>query len=109
MSSLSSRHCEPCTGSTPKLVEGEIQSYLSQLEGWELHEDRAIARRFEFENFHETMAFVNAVAWIAHRENHHPDLVVGFRSCVVRYSTHDVAGLTETTSSVRPRSMPWCA
>ena len=41
------------------------------------------------------MAFVNALAYMAHREDHHPDLGVHYNRCVVRYSTHDVGGLSE--------------
>jgi 4a-hydroxytetrahydrobiopterin dehydratase len=50
---------------------------------------------FQFKNYYETMAFVNAVAWVAHREDHHPDLEVGYNKCTVRYSTHSVGGLSE--------------
>jgi 4a-hydroxytetrahydrobiopterin dehydratase len=53
-----------------------------------------LERRFEFRDFHETMAFVNAVAWIAHRHDHHPDMTVGFRHCQLRYTTHSAGGLT---------------
>jgi len=63
-----------------------------------------IRREFRFRNFHETMAFVNALAWIAHREDHHPDLDVGYNHCGIRYHTH-AAGVSRTTiSSVPPRS-----
>ncbi|EGQ63942.1 pterin-4-alpha-carbinolamine dehydratase, partial [Acidithiobacillus sp. GGI-221] len=50
---------------------------------------------FRFKNFYETMAFVNAVAWISHREDHHPDLELGYNRCVVHYSTHAIGGLSE--------------
>ncbi|HEX6853274.1 MAG TPA: 4a-hydroxytetrahydrobiopterin dehydratase [Candidatus Polarisedimenticolaceae bacterium] len=56
---------------------------------------RELRREFRFKNYYETMAFVNAVAWIAHAADHHPDLEVGYNRCVVRYSTHDAGGLTE--------------
>jgi 4a-hydroxytetrahydrobiopterin dehydratase len=55
----------------------------------------AIRKTFRFDDYHRTLAFVNAVAWIAHREDHHPDLEVGYNRCTVRYSTHDVGGLSE--------------
>jgi 4a-hydroxytetrahydrobiopterin dehydratase len=58
-------------------------------------EFRELRREFRFKNYYETMAFVNAVAWIAHAADHHPDLEVGYNRCVVRYSTHDAGGLTE--------------
>ena len=41
------------------------------------------------------MSFVNAVAWIAESEDHHPDLVVKYGSCGVKYSTHSIGGLSE--------------
>ena len=55
----------------------------------------SISRTFRFDDYHRTLAFVNAVAWIAHREDHHPDLEVGYDRCRVRYATHDVGGLSE--------------
>jgi len=73
-----------------------IRFLLDQVSGWSLDPSgKSIARRYEFANFHETMAFVNAVAWIAHREDHHPELEVSFRACMVRYLTHAVGGLSE--------------
>jgi len=91
---LADRHCTPCEGGTPPLAAAEVTRYLAELAGWE-DTGGAIARRFEFKNYCQTMAFVNAVAWIAHSENHHPDLEVGYRSCLVRYTTHAVGGLSE--------------
>ena len=62
----------------------------------QLSEDgREIAQDFRFPEFHRTMAFVNALAWIAHGENHHPDLEVGYGHCRVRYTTHAIGGLSE--------------
>ena len=72
----------------------EAERLLSSLPGWEL-QDGAIARRFEFKNFYQTIAFVNAVAWIANSEDHHPDLEVSYKICRVRYTTHAVGGLSE--------------
>ena len=64
--------------------------------GWDLIEDgAAIARTFRFADYYRTLAFVNALAFIAHREDHHPDLSVHYDRCVVRYSTHDVGGLSD--------------
>ena len=72
----------------------ETQDRMTDLAGWE-HADGVIAKRFEFKNYCQTMAFVNAVAWIAHSEAHHPDLEVSYRSCRVSYTTHAVGGLSE--------------
>ncbi|MDM7944393.1 MAG: 4a-hydroxytetrahydrobiopterin dehydratase [Hydrogenophaga sp.] len=76
----------------------EIVSQLTQLngesaQGWKLI-DGALDKTFTFANFHETMAFVNAVAWIAHREDHHPDMALGYSRCTVRFNTHDVGGIS---------------
>ena len=77
----------------------EIVTNLAKLEGWRLTGDGAdvaIEKTFSFANYHETMAFVNALAFIAHRQDHHPDLSVHFNRCVVRFNTHDVGGLSRT-------------
>jgi len=73
--------------------EPEIESYLSQVGGWRLA-DGAIEKTFNFENFHQTMAFVNAVAWICHVEDHHPDLALSYGRCVLRFATHSVGGVS---------------
>ncbi|MFZ3082002.1 4a-hydroxytetrahydrobiopterin dehydratase [Rhodoferax ferrireducens] len=75
----------------------EIVANLAKLEGWRLTGDGAavaIEKTFTFANDHETISFVNAVAFIAHRQDHHPELSVHFKHCVVRFSTHDVGGLS---------------
>ena len=77
----------------------EIVSRLSTLPGWSLTGDGAdvaIEKTFTFANYHQTMAFVNAIAFIAHRQDHHPDLSVHYGRCVVRWNTHDVGGLSDT-------------
>ena len=61
---------------------------------WQL-DNNSIRREYRFANFHETMAFVNALAWIAHQSNHHPDLEIGYNYCHIRFSTHDADGVTE--------------
>lgn len=91
---LSARHCKPCEGGTPPLGDDEAKRLLASLQGWEMT-DGAIVKRFEFKNYYQTISFVNAVAWIAHNEDHHPDLEVSYRFCRVRYSTHAVGGLSE--------------
>lgn len=96
MSQLTAQRCKPCEGGVDPLTPDEARTLLTQVEDWTLSEDSgAIARAFQFSNFDETMAFVNAVAWISRREDHHPDLQVGYRQCVVNYHTHAIAGLSE--------------
>ncbi|WP_374608596.1 4a-hydroxytetrahydrobiopterin dehydratase [Diaphorobacter nitroreducens] len=77
----------------------EIVAKLVDLPGWQLSGDGAdvaIEKTYRFSNYHETMAFVNAVAFIAHAQDHHPDLSVHYGRCVVRLNTHDVAGISAT-------------
>ena len=77
----------------------EIVTRLGTLPGWKLTgdgSDVAIEKTFGFGNYYETMAFVNAVAFVAHAQDHHPDLSVHYSRCVVRFNTHDVQGLSET-------------
>lgn len=76
------------------LTASEAASLLKGLKGWSLADGR-LSKTFEFRNYHETMAFVNAAAWISHREDHHPDLAVGYRQCRVDYITHAIGGLSE--------------
>ena len=89
------RHCEPQKGSAAKTSDAAVAEMLSVLPGWHRSKDGAAIRKtFKFPDYFHTMAFVNAVASIAHREDHHPDLEVGYASCAVHYSTHDAGGLS---------------
>jgi len=89
-------HCIARRGNDHRLGQARIAELLPQVPGWELAEEgKALVRTFRFKDYHHTMAFVNALAFIAHREDHHPDLGVHYDRAVVRYSTHDVGGLSE--------------
>src|SRR5271154_2321298 len=91
---LVSKKCKPCKAGTPTLSKERIGQLLAGLNGWELKGGQ-IARTYSFNNYYETMAFVNASAWISHREDHHPDMEVGYNKAAMRYSTHSAGGLTE--------------
>ncbi|MES2976223.1 MAG: 4a-hydroxytetrahydrobiopterin dehydratase [Pseudomonadota bacterium] len=81
------------------LVATAIVTALAKLEGWKLTGDGAdvaIEKTFTFANYYETISFVNAVAFIANAQDHHPDLSVHYNRCVVRFNTHDVGGISET-------------
>ena len=71
----------------------EITQHLAAAAGWALV-DGAIQKRYDFADYHRTMAFVNAVAWIAHAEDHHPDIAFGYNRCTLRYNTHSVGGIS---------------
>jgi 4a-hydroxytetrahydrobiopterin dehydratase len=91
---LTSKNCKPCEGGVPALPQAEAKNLLKQLDNWKL-KDNVISKTFEFKNYYQVMAFVNAVAWMTHREDHHPDMTVGYDKCRMEYSTHDVGGLSE--------------
>jgi 4a-hydroxytetrahydrobiopterin dehydratase len=77
----------------------QVIAGLAKLDGWKLHGDGAdvaIEKAFAFKNFLRTMSFVNAVAFIAEQQDHHPELLVRYGSCSVRFNTHDVQGITQT-------------
>lgn len=92
--SLLDRHCRR---ETRLLDDTGIDSLSREIDtDWSLAEDRkSIRRTFQFKNYYQTIAFVNALAWVAHGQDHHPDLAVGYKRCVVTYSTHSVGGLSE--------------
>jgi len=94
---LQDRQCVPCRKDTPPLEQAAAQRLLGELHsGWALADDgKQVSRRFSFGNYYQTMAFVNALAWIAHREDHHPDIEVSYRDCHVHFSTHMIGGLSE--------------
>ena len=93
-SDLALGKCRPCEGGVAPLKPDEIRRLLAQLAGWDYGNSR-ISRTYSFKNYHQTMAFVNACAWISHREDHHPDLSVGYNQCRVEYTTHAINGLSE--------------
>ena len=79
------------------LTATEVITSLAQLEGWQLSGDGAdvaIAKTFDFADYYQTLAFVNALAFVAHQRNHHPELTVSYRQCTVRWQTHDVGGIS---------------
>jgi 4a-hydroxytetrahydrobiopterin dehydratase len=94
MASLSQMKCKDLPAGTPPLGHARIDALLGEVAGWS-YDGKVITKAFSFKNYYETIAFVNAVAWIAHREDHHPDLSVGYNRCRVDFSTHSVGGISE--------------
>jgi len=91
---IGNRKCQPCEGGVAPLGAAEARELLAALPGWHLDGDR-LEKGFAFTNHYEALAFVNAVAWVSHREDHHPELSVGYRDVRVRYWTHAIGGLSE--------------
>jgi 4a-hydroxytetrahydrobiopterin dehydratase len=96
MSDLVSKRCVACTAETPRVSPEEVTRLLTTLPGYKADLlVGSISKTYEFADFYETMAFVNALAYIAHVEDHHPDLAVSYNRCSVTYSTHAIGGLSE--------------
>ncbi|HWE96563.1 MAG TPA: 4a-hydroxytetrahydrobiopterin dehydratase [Tepidisphaeraceae bacterium] len=91
---LAHQSCKACEKGGKPLPDAQIAALLPQIPGWE-RTGNEIAKTFRFKNYHESMAFVNATAWISHREDHHPDIELGYNKVRVRYTTHSVGGLSE--------------
>lgn len=97
MTELTAMRCQPCEGGVRPMDRAEAEAMLARLHAdWALNDDATEIRRdFRFKGFNRTMGFVNAVAWVANNEDHHPDLEVGWGHCLVRFSTHAIKGLSE--------------
>ena len=93
---FTNRHCKPCEGGVKPMSREQAETLLGQVPGWELSADgKTINRRLEFKGFYKTMAFINAMAWIANQEDHHPDFSAGYNYCAVSFTTHSIDGLSE--------------
>lgn len=73
------------------LTDAVLKEHLAAVDNWAL-QDGKIVKTFVFKNYYETLAFVNAIAWVIHADDHHPELVVTYNRCVVKFDTHSVNG-----------------
>ncbi len=93
---LTEKKCVPCEGGTSPLTHERVAELLPEIAGWQVDDaGKAIYRRFEFKGFYKTMAFINAMAWVANQENHHPDFEAGYNFCLVNFTTHAIDGLSD--------------
>lgn len=95
MSPLHLQHCITTDQGLERLISSEIHEALHQIPQWKLAPDeQRLERTFRFKDYYQTLAFVNAVAWVAHQQDHHPELVVNYNRCQVHLSTHAVGGIS---------------
>ena len=91
---LASKSCVPCQGGAKALSAEEAKSLLKETPGWEISTDgKWLTRKFKFKNFVEAMAFVNKAGEVAEKEQHHPDIDLGWGYANFKLQTHDVGGL----------------
>ncbi len=96
MTELYEKRCLACEAGVRPLTKDEAHASLSVLNNWALDEEATcLTKTVQFKNYYHTMAFVNALAFIAHTENHHPDLEVRYNACKIMYQTHAIKGLSE--------------
>ncbi|OGT45353.1 MAG: hypothetical protein A3E82_06500 [Gammaproteobacteria bacterium RIFCSPHIGHO2_12_FULL_38_11] len=89
-------HCESCHIGMPLLSDAQLNAELKKLTDWSHNaEKKRIEKTFIFKGYYQVMAFVNAVAWIAHQEKHHPDLQVSYNQVIVQYQTHEAGGVSK--------------
>ena len=92
-SSLTALGAQQCRVGSALLSPAKLAPHLRVLIGWK-HADGMLRKTFRFADFYHTMAFVNAIAWMANQQDHHPDLSVHYNHVVVDWSTHDAGGVT---------------
>ena len=85
---LVARKCHP---TETALSAGELTDYLSAVPGWELT-DAHIFKNYKFKNYYETLAFINAIAYVIHLEDHHPEMTITYQQCLIKFDTHSVNG-----------------
>ncbi|HEX9722314.1 MAG TPA: 4a-hydroxytetrahydrobiopterin dehydratase [Candidatus Paceibacterota bacterium] len=95
MANLAVKKCVPCESDTPPLEHDKIQELVKDVEGWEVKDDKLIAKTFKFKTFMEGISFVNQVASLAEREGHHPDIIIRYRKVTFQLTTHAIGGLSE--------------
>ena len=85
-----------CSHSAALLSAEDIKSALVDLPGWEYDaQQKVLTKRFDFKGFYKTMAFVNAVAWVANKQQHHPDMQIGYNYALINWQTHAAGGVTK--------------
>ncbi len=93
---LSKRHCLPCEGGTEPLNTAQIQALIKKIASrWRVMDGNTLVAEFDFNDYYQTTAFINAVVWLAHREDHHPDIAFAYKQATIRYTTHAIDGLSE--------------
>jgi 4a-hydroxytetrahydrobiopterin dehydratase len=80
-----------CAANAPALAQTDIDALLREVPAWAVV-DGKLARRFAFTDYYDTIAFVNALAWMTHQQDHHPELLVTYNSCDMRLNTHSAGG-----------------
>ena len=96
MNELASKDCVPCRGGVPPLGREEVEKLMDQVPGWEVVNNHHLRKEFKFDDFKQTLGFVNRVGDLAEEQWHHPDINFGWGRAEVTIWTHKINGLTES-------------
>lgn len=80
-----------CAHAEQALDEAAINHYLALVPGWSL-ESGKLCKQYQFTNYYETLAFVNAIAFLLHAADHHPEMLITYNRCLLKFDTHSVNG-----------------
>ena len=94
MSDLTEKKCKPCEGCVEPMSTEAISTMLDSINGWQFKENR-LTKTWVLKNHYQAISLVNAIAWIANQEGHHPTLTITYNQCTIEYTTHAAKGLTE--------------
>jgi len=93
---LTEKRCTPCTGEESPLAHEEITALQKRLdEGWKVVDGHYLEKEYDLEDFRKALDFTNKVGAIAEREDHHPDLELGWGRVQIQLTTHEIDGLSE--------------
>ena len=91
-----SKKCQSCHSGMPTFNKEQCQKMCQELDGWSYNiEKNCISKTFQFKGFYQTMSLVNAIAWIAQQQGHHPDMQVSYGQVIVEFTTHEAGGVSE--------------
>ena len=100
MEDLADKKCIPCEGGIPSFDISEIHKYLKKVDGWDVKKEDTetyyLIKEFKFQNFMESINFINKVGKISEKEGHHPDIWFGWGYAKIKIFTHAIKGLHES-------------
>lgn len=94
MPPLRDRQCRPIAAGEKALGQADIDAYLQELPGWSVDQGK-LSKTFRFKDYYQTTAFANAIFWVSHQQDHHPDIELSYNRLTIRYDTHSIGGLSE--------------
>ncbi len=94
VTSFLEKKCQACEGGVPPMEESQVMETLKSFNGWE-YKKGFLSKTYKFKDHYKVMAFVNALTWVSHTEDHHPYLKIGYNDCSVNYKTVAIGGISE--------------